>query len=412
VSVRRALPAHAPRLFDAVPWSVIAAGKAAGPMLAACLACVPRPPRQAVCVAPNDREVLPPYVARLIGGHPVPTQGSVDGGAAALACARRCAPGDLLLILLSGGASALLAAPAPGLSLADKQATTGRLLRAGADIHALNAVRKHLSLVKGGRLAAASPAETICLAISDVVGDDPSVIGSGPAVADPTTFGDALSVLDRFGGRAVFPVPVVAWLERGARGDAPESPKADDPGVARASTIVIASQRDARHGAAVEARRRGYTVVEHPEAVVGEARTAGQALARRAALAIAGTPGPVCLLSAGETTVTVMGQGRGGRNQELALAAAVELPALPRPAVVASVGTDGIDGPTDAAGAIADATTLARAAAAGLPAPAQVLDDNDAYAFFAPLGDLVMTGPTGTNVGDVQVVVAGPDGGP
>ncbi len=411
-SVRRALPVHAPQLIAGAAWSVIAAGKAAGPMLAAALALVPTPPRRAVCVAPNDRDALPAGVTRVVGGHPVPTTGSVAGGAAALACARTCGPHDLLLVLLSGGASALLAAPAPGLTLADKQATTSRLLRAGADIHALNAVRKHLSQVKGGRLAAATAATTICLAISDVVGDDPSVIGSGPAVADPTTFGDALAVLDRFGGRAAFPAPVVAWLERGVRGEAPESPKPDDPAFARASTVVIASQRDALRGAADEARRRGCTVVVHPDPVTGEARACGHALARRVATTLVSLPGRVCLLSAGETTVTVNGRGLGGRNQELALAAAIDLAGFARPVAVASVGTDGIDGPTDAAGAVADPTTVARAAAAGLPSPSAMLADNDVYHFFAPLGDLVVTGPTGTNVGDIQVVVAGPGSGP
>jgi glycerate-2-kinase len=266
-------------------------------------------------------------------------------------------------------------------------------------------VRKHLSAIKGGRLAAAAGA-TVTLAISDVVApvaDDPCVIGSGPTVPDPTTFADALAALDRFALRGRVPPAVVALLERGAGGEVEETIKAGDARLARASFHVIGSRLDALAGARERAAALGYTVVEVPEPIVGEAREAGAWLARRAAAA--GAP-RVCVLAAGETTVRVRGRGRGGRNQELALAAALEGPGTGGGWVLASAGTDGVDGPTDAAGAIVDPTTLARAAAAGLD-PRRFLENNDVYRFFEPLGDLIRTGPTGTNVGDVQVVLFG-----
>jgi hydroxypyruvate reductase len=376
-------------------------------MLRAALTAIPGTPASAVCVAPQPLADLPPFVEAYVSGHPVPDESSVRAGTRALDQATRTSAGDLFLVLLSGGASALMAAPAPGVSLADKQEATGRLLRAGADIHALNAVRKHLSRAKGGRLAAAAAATTVCLAVSDVVGDDTAVIGSGPAVADPSTFADALGVLDRFGGRGAYPAAVAGWLARGATTGTGESPKPGDARLARARTHVIASRTEAMRGAAAEAERRGFNVVVYGPPVVGEARDAALAHVARAAEAARRAPARLCFVSAGETTVTVRGRGRGGRNQEFVLACVPALATWRRPAVVVSQGTDGIDGPTDAAGAVADGTTLARADRAGLQPPAAFLAENDAYRFFAALGDLVMTGPTGTNVGDVQVIVVG-----
>lgn len=405
VCVRRRLPDVVPEVLEDGRWHVIAAGKAAGAMLAAALDVVPRPPHAALCVSNQPATGLPDYVEVAVGGHPVPSASSVAAGHRALEIATATADADVLLVLLSGGASALLAAPAGGISLADKQAVTQRLLRAGADIYALNAVRKHLSMTKGGRLAAAAPARTLCLAVSDVVGDDPSVIGSGPTVGDPSTFGDALDVLDRFGGRQAYPGPVVAWLEAGARTGAHESPKPGARELARARLHVISGAAEARQGARAEAQRLGYRVLLHEDPIVGEARVVSVAHLQRAVAAAKPGAAPLCVVSAGETTVTVTGQGRGGRNQEFALAAVEPLAGFGRPIVVASVGTDGIDGPTDAAGALADPTSLGRAAAAGLPRPDAVLAENDSYRFFAGIGDLVMTGPTGTNVGDIQVIL-------
>ena len=344
----------------------------------------------------------------VVGSHPLPTDASEEAGRLALRLARSTQPGEVLMVLLSGGASALMAVPIEGVTLADKARTTDLLMKNGASIAVLNSVRKHLSRIKGGRLAQAAAAPTLTLAISDVVGDDLSVIGSGPTVADGSTFGDALDALDLHGGRGVFPPSVVSRLAAGARGELPETPKpADGPrlrsgqgqaGMAR----VIGSRHEAMAGAAEEARARGYRVHVSDAAVVGEARTAAQT--RVAAAGDLARDVPVCLISSGETTVHVKGRGRGGRNQEFALAA-VDLMGLFRgAAALASVGTDGVDGPTDAAGAVVDSATGSRALAAGL-SPARFLENNDAYTFFEALGDLIHTGPTGTNVGDLQVIL-------
>jgi glycerate-2-kinase len=403
--VARGLPLVEEAIAAAGAWNLIAAGKAAVPMAAACLARVPRPPVLAMAVSPGASAALPAGVQSFAGGHPMPTPGSLAAGRRALEIARATEAGDLLVVLLSGGASALLESPAEGVSLADLQATTSRLLRAGADISALNAVRKHLSQVKGGRLASAARGRTIALVVSDVVGDDLAVIASGPTVADPSTFADALAVLDRFGGRGAYPRSVASALQEGVAGLRPETAKTGSDVLARATTAIVGSRRNAIDGARREARARGYDVVIEPAPVVGEARLAARALLGRIQTHAGGPKR--CLLSGGETTVTVTGTGKGGRNQELALALAGPLAVVPAPVVVASVGTDGIDGPTDAAGAFVDSTTAARARAAGLAHPDAFLGDNNAYAFFQAVGDLVMTGPTGTNVGDIQVVMAG-----
>lgn len=357
--------------------------------------------RAGVVVA-STPALVPEGFELFVGGHPSPTDESERAGRRALALASDLQPGEGLLVLLSGGASALMAVPADGLALADKRATTDRLLRAGADIHALNTVRKHLSAIKGGWLAARAKGACHALVISDVVGDDPSFIASGPTVADSSRFEDALDVLRRFGGEAAYPSTVVAHLRRGADGGVPDTPKPGDARAAQTTTTVIGSRRDAMTGALAEAARLGYHTLRLDEPVVGEARTTAVAHLRAVQAGAAGLERPACVVSSGETTVHVTGRGKGGRNQEFALAAAERLPLAGAPAALASVGTDGIDGPTDAAGAIADSTTLERARAADLP-PGRYLSDNNAYAFFDALGDLIHTGPTGTNVGDLQV---------
>lgn len=338
----------------------------------------------------------------IAGGHPVPTGDSERAGRRALALADATRPGEALIVLLSGGASSLMAVPADGVTLDDKRRTTDCLLRAGADIRALNTVRKHLSAIKGGRLAARAQGICRTFAVSDVIGDDLGVIASGPTVPDESTFGDAIAVIERFGGAGAFPPAVVERLRRGAAGEISETPKPGDPCLARSDARVIGGRRDAMTGAARAALALGYHVAVLDDPVVGEARdTAVRQL--EAVLARAGGAGrPFCAISTGETTVRVRGGGRGGRNQEFALASVEGLARAGGAAAAASVGTDGIDGPTDAAGAIADTTSLARARRAGLD-PAAFLDDNDAYAFFRALGDLVTTGPTDTNVGDLQV---------
>lgn len=352
-------------------------------------------------VAPSLDE-LPAPLDGVVGQHPQPGPGSEEGGRRALAIATAMPADAELLVLISGGASSLMAVPAPGLRLEDKREATGVLLRSGADIYALNTVRKHMSAIKGGRLAAACPAASHTFVLSDVVGDDLSFIASGPTVPDATTYGDALFVIDRFGGRDAFPPPVIEHLLAGARGERPESPKPGDPRLARARTELVGGRHDAMRGAAADAEACGYAVVMLDEPIVGEARLAGAELARRAIASRRAAAGPLCLIASGETTVRVTGRGRGGRNQELALAAAEVLADLSTPVVAASLGTDGIDGPTDAAGAIVDATTISRAMRSGL-SPAAILDNNNSYALFDALGDLVRTGPTGTNVGDLQV---------
>jgi hydroxypyruvate reductase len=340
----------------------------------------------------------------IVGGHPIPTVESERAGRRALELAGSLQADEGLLVLVSGGASALMAVPADGITLEDKRATTDRLLRAGADIHALNTVRKHLSSIKGGWLAARAGGSCDALVISDVVGDDPSFIASGPTVADASRFEDALDVLRRFGGEGAYPPAVVARLRNGGTAAVPETPKPGDPRLAQTRTTVIGSRRDAMAGAAAEAAALGYHVSRLDDAVVGEARTTAVAHLRATLARAAGLGRPTCIVSSGETTVHVTGRGRGGRNQEFALAAADLLAQDGGAAVVASVGTDGIDGPTDAAGAIADSTTIGRAGAAGL-IPGRYLSDNNAYAFFEALGDLIHTGPTGTNVGDLQVIL-------
>lgn len=349
-------------------------------------------------------EEAPPFPLRLIvGQHPHPGPGSEEAGRRALAIAEAIPSDADLVVLVSGGASSLLAVPADGLSLDEKRRSTAVLLRTGADIHALNTVRKHLSRIKGGRLAARCRAACHTFVLSDVVGDDLSVIASGPTVADPSTYAEALDILDAFGGKDAYPAGVVSHLIAGARGERPESPKPGDPRLARAETTLIGGRHEAMRGAAVEARARGYDVVVLEEPVVGEARVSGPALARRALELGASLRRPACVIASGETTVRVAGTGTGGRNQELALAAAEVIAGADAPVWLASIGTDGVDGPTDAAGAIANASTISRALAGGLGPADRVLDDNNSYEYFDALGDLIRTGPSGTNVGDLQV---------
>ncbi len=350
---------------------------------------------------PKERITLPQITAE----HPEPGPGSISAGAEALRVARAVPPDGTLLVLLSGGASSLMASPADGITFEEKRAATRTLLRAGADITALNTVRKHLSQIKGGWLAAACAGRTVTLAISDVVGDDPSVIASGPTVPDTSTFGDALAALDRLGGRAAFPPRVVERLER-ATADM-ETPKPGDARLARSTATVIGSRFDAMSGAERQARALGYEVVVLDQAITGEARAAS---ARHLAAVLdqaRDRSRPLCVISSGESTVNVTGSGRGGRNQEFALAAVDALASVAVPMAMASVGTDGVDGPTDAAGAIADSGTRERARAAGLAAASAFLANNDAYAYFSALNDLIQTGPTGTNVGDVQAILLG-----
>jgi hydroxypyruvate reductase len=405
--VRRALddPDVVSVVQRAAAVDVIAAGKAAGAMLNAFASSTTVPIRLMLGIGPRRPEILPQGAEWRDGGHPLPTEGSVAAARRALEIAGASRPDDLLLVLLSGGGSALMALPASGISLADKQLTARVLMDQSADIYELNTVRKHLSAIKGGQLAAAARGTVLTLAVSDVVGDDLSVIASGPTVADDSTYAQALSILEVRGGVAAYPVSVVERLRRGAAGAQAETPATGDARLARAMARVIGPQRGAIDGAEHAARTLGYHVHVVREPVTGEARESAIAHIRHLAVDVGALPRPVCIISSGETTVTVRGGGRGGRNQEFALAMAQLLDQVGEHVAAASIGTDGIDGPTDAAGAIVDSSTLYRATQAGLNAD-QFLHDNNTYVFFERLGDLIKTGPTSTNVGDLQVILA------
>lgn len=389
---------------------MVAAGKAASAMARAAEDVLGSSLSDALAVDTSDRIPLA-RTRRLLAGHPVPDAAGRHAADEVEALARGLGEGDLLLLLISGGASALLPAPVAGLTLADKAHTTSLLLRAGATIVELNAVRKHLSRLKGGGLAhAAAPARVACLALSDVVGDDPSTIASGPAVPDPTTYTVALDALRRRGVLETVPRSVRRHLEAGARGERAETPKPGDPLFRRVAFAVVGSNRLSLAASAGEARRQGLRPLVLTTRLEGEAREAARGLVAVLRECVENgrpvTP-PTCLLAGGETTVTVTGSGRGGRNQELVLAAAEPLAAFPAPAVVASLATDGVDGNSDAAGGVADVDTIARAEALGLAAPSVFLAENDSQGFLGPLGDLIITGATGTNVMDLTALLAG-----
>jgi glycerate 2-kinase len=347
----------------------------------------------------------------LLAGHPVPDQRGLAAALEVEALVDGLGPEDTLLVLLSGGASALLPAPSPGQSLEDKACTTSLLLRAGATIRELNTVRKHLSRLKGGGLARlAAPARVFTLVLSDVVGDDLSTIASGPTVPDPTTFAEALDVLQRRRVLKRTPLAVRRHLEAGARGLVPETPKAGAAFFRRTATHVVGGNRQSVMAAAREAARLGLRPVVLTTRLEGEAREVARclvAIMRESAERERRGRRPTCLLAGGETTVTVTGHGQGGRNQELVVSAAACLDGFPVPAVVASLATDGIDGMSDAAGGVVDDQSALRARELGLPAPEAFLAESDSRSFLGPLGDLILTGPTGTNVIDIAVLLAG-----
>jgi len=336
-------------------------------------------------------------VTLLEAGHPLPDANSVRGAEAITEIARRAGAHDLVLCLLSGGGSALLTLPVVEMSLEDIQALTDDLLRSGATIQELNTVRKHLSQIAGGHLARlAAPAVLVTLVLSDVIGDPLDVIASGPTVPDPTTVAEAQAVLARRGVGRSLPLR--------------ETPKPGDPAFARVEHVIIGSNRLAALAALERARALGYRSLLLGTYLEGEAREVGRVAAALAKGVLAhGDPlgPPACLVWGGETTVTVRGTGRGGRNQELALGAALALDGW-QGVLVMALATDGSDGPTDAAGAIATGETLARARALGLD-PHAALAENDSYTFFAALDDLLRTGPTGTNVNDLLFILTAAD---
>ncbi len=367
--------------FDRI--QVIGAGKASAGMARAVESLLGRRIAGGVVNVPDGTTAKVRRIELNPAGHPIPEQRGERGALRMLEIAREAGPRDLLICVISGGASALMPAPSPRLTLAAKQEITRKLLHAGATIHEINTVRKHLSLIKGGQLAAAaSPACVLSLILSDVIGDDLDVIGSGPTVGDRSTVAQAESVLRKFD----VTVPAGALLE---------TPK-DTP----AQNLIVGSNRLAMDAAAMKAKELGYRTMVLSSSVDGETRE----IARMHAAIVkeilaAGRPvrRPACVLSGGETTVTVRGKGLGGRNQEFVLAAAIALEGH-GPATIFSAGTDGLDGPTDAAGAIANERTP-------LSGAREFLDNNDSYRFFEKLGALIKTGPTGTNVMDVRILL-------
>jgi hydroxypyruvate reductase len=337
--------------------------------------------------------------------HPVPDEKGSAAAGRLLEKVKGLSPDDLVLCLISGGASALITLPAPGLSLSDLQEINRALLRSGANIGDMNTVRKHLSAIKGGRLAvAAQPARVLSWLISDVPNDDPGVIGSGPTVPDPTTFADALAVLAKY--RIDPPAAVRRHLEAGAAGKIEETPKPGDLRFARVETVLVATPKRSLEAAAALARSRGFGVVVLGDNLEGEARELG-ALHAHQALDIAAKGGkPTVVLSGGETTVTVRGKGRGGRNVEYLLAEAIAANGAPGIWGLAA-DTDGVDGAEEIAGAVFTPDTLARARAKGRD-PQAMLDDNDGHGFFGTLGDSLVTGPTRTNVNDFRATLIAP----
>ncbi len=388
---------------------VVGGGKAATAMVAALYGVLGERLTGGVAITKYDH-IDPTLVTGPVevveAGHPLPDGAGVDGARRMADLLAGTAERDLVLAVVSGGGSALMTLPAEGLSLDDLQNTTGLLLRCGATIVELNMVRKHLSGIKGGGLARlAAPAPVASLVLSDVVGDPLDVIASGPLSPDTSTFGDAWSVVERYDLVERLPMAVRERLEAGLDGRLADTPKPGDPLFEQVHNVIVGSNRQAAQAAVEEARARGLNALLLSTFVEGEAREVAHvaaALAKELLGYDRPVPRPACLVWGGETIVRVRGEGKGGRNQELALAAALAMEGLPGVVLVA-LGTDGTDGPTDAAGAVATGETVARARSLGLE-PEIYLDHNNSYVFFDSLGDLIRTGPTGTNVNDLLLL--------
>lgn len=415
-----------------VPWAdvdrllLVAVGKAAAPMARAAEAALGDRIASGVVIVPSGASAESRRAMVLQAGHPLPDPAGLMATRAVLRLLADTGPRDVVLVLLSGGASAMLEQPAGRrMPLVDVAVATSALLSSGAAIDEVNAVRKHLSTVKGGQLArAAAPARMVTLVLSDVASGRLDTVGSGPTAPDPTTFADAATVLTQRGLWGAMPASIGEHLRAGMAGDIPETPKPGDPLFAGAVLRVVGDNATAAEAAAARAAALGYAAQVFTTRLEGESRDAGRLLASIGReIAVDGRPlrAPACIVVGGETTVTLRRLGgSGGRNRELALAAALALAeggalALAEggdaPVVIAALGTDGVDAGPDAAGAIVDQTTIARASAAGLDAAA-ALERHDSGPFFAALGDALVTGPTGTNVGDLAVVLVGalPDG--
>jgi len=387
---------------------VIGAGKAVGGMAYGLESVLNDKIDDGLIIVPRGSKV--PYLKRIKvieASHPIPDQSSVNGARMVLELLRSLSENDLVIVLISGGGSALMSLPVEGITLEDKSRIIKSLMLRGANIIELNTVRKHLSQVKGGQLARhAYPATVLSLIISDVIGNPVDVIASGPTAPDSTTFDDAINVLKRYNLWEGISERVKDFLIRGVRGEVPETPKSDDPIFKRVHNIIIADNSFACKVAVRELERIGVRAIYLSSSIEGEARYVGSVIGdivKGIAVGETNLNKPVGIVMGGETTVTVKGSGVGGRNQELCLSAAFKIRGL-KNVVIASIGTDGIDGVTDAAGAIIDGSTIDRGIAKGLD-PLKYLNNNDSYTFFKALDDLVITGPTGTNVNDILISI-------
>ncbi len=391
---------------------VMGAGKAAAPMGKAIESVLGRHLAGGILVTKYGHGVPLEKLEIIEAGHPLPdARGLIAGDRIGQLAREEIGPRDLVICLISGGGSALLVSPAEGISLADKLACTDVLLKAGATIRELNAVRKHLSNLKGGGLARLlRRTRTISLILSDVVGDALDAIASGPLVPDPTTFRECLEILERLQVKDQIPREVLKRLEAGRAGRIPETPKSGDPAFRGKDSAIVGSNARACTAASSAARRLGYhtmVLTSRLEGDTSEAAAFHAGIVREVVEYNRPVRRPACILSGGETTVKVSGTGKGGRNQEFALRCVSALAQLPAPSLIASLGTDGTDGPTEAAGALADNSTLVRSLKFGAGFLEQSLRNNDSYHFFKKLGDLIVTGPTRTNVMDLHILLVG-----
>ena len=388
---------------------VIGAGKASGAMAAALEEILVDRITDGLVVVKYDHAVKLTRIPLVEAGHPIPDKNGQEGAERIHKLVGKAGKDDLVICLMSGGGSALLPFPRPGLTLVGKQETNQVLLSCGASIHEINTIRKHLSHIKGGQLAmCAHPARVVSLILSDVVGDDLDVIASGPTVPDPSTFQDCGDILSKYGIADKLPQAIHRHLARGVAGEIEETPKPGHPVFDKTDHFIIGNNFQALRSAKQHAESLGYNTLMLTSLLTGETRDAAHfqtAIIREMLQSGYPIQPPACLLSGGETTVTLKGNGKGGRNQEYVLASALALENL-APVVCLSAGTDGTDGPTDAAGAIMDSTTLTRANKKGLSAAAY-LRNNDSYHFFQALGDHYVTGPTRTNVMDIRITLVG-----
>lgn len=403
-------------VFDLTPVEeilILGAGKAGAPMVAAVEEILGDRITAGVVSVKEGHAGPASRVTIVEAGHPIPNEGGIRAADEILSLAARAGKRSLVINLISGGGSALLVAPAEGLSLADIQATTKALLDSGAEIHEINTLRKHLSRIKGGQLAAAiAPAQSVSLILSDVVGDDLDAIASGVTVGDSTTFGDAIAIVEKYAIGGLLPESVRTRLQSGAAGQIPDTPKPGDAAMKLANNVLVGTNYEALIAAEEAAAAVGYAPLILTSRLTGEARDAARflgSIAAEAQLHDRPAPRPCCILSGGETTVTISGTGTGGRNQEMALAFLRQIEQSPErfdTVAFASVATDGTDGPTDAAGAFASVAIAERARAAGLSIH-EYLANNDSFRFFEALGELYRTGPTHTNVCDLQIILVG-----